>query len=198
METSVPTQLTIFTDGWMGSAADFHVKTSHAPEKVRESLVNVADSGKSLPASSEKHNRHGRSSKIVHSCALGEWKSCWKTLPRSGTMRNGRLTERQMLVPLTDGTASGSWLTPTKHNSKESASHPAEYKLHTPTLTASAAGGITTRQMHLNHKWIAWLMGWPVNHFVGITDLPLPLLEMAGFRRKRQKRSANSGSEHAL
>ena len=288
METSAPLTPSTWQDSLMESAADSPAKTSPVQEKGQVSPENEADSGKSLPASSEKPARRGRSSKTAQCCELADWKSSWKTLPRSGTMRNGQLIERQMLVPLTGGTACGflptpratdgthggpnqtqagkpslanianhwptptkaaignsvnlrcsgdgrakpnklgwavadhtwptprkcsamaatlsdatfpnletvvfrRWQTPTKNNTKESASNPAEFARNSTTLTAQAAGGLQTQPTYLNHKWVAWLMGWPIHYFDGIESMPLPLLAMAGFRSRRQRRSVNSG-----
>lgn len=114
METSVPLTRPPCVELSMEYAADSPARTYPVQERVLALPASEADSGKSLPASLEKPAQRGRSSKTPHSCELEDWKSSWPTLPRSGTMRNGRLTERPMLVPLTEGTACGSWPTPRK------------------------------------------------------------------------------------
>ena len=53
------------------------------------------------------------------------------------------------------------WYTPTAHNAKENGS-PAEYTIHTPTLTAQVIGDPTQRGT-LSPRWVELLMGYPLD-----------------------------------
>jgi hypothetical protein len=66
------------------------------------------------------------------------------TLPKWGMMQDGVFWERITLPPLTSGTESGLWHTPTCHNAKE-AGYPAKYKRKTPTLAAEANMGMPAK-----------------------------------------------------
>ena len=141
------------------SLADFLVRTSVQPGAVQAYREAVAAFGFNTIASSTKSARVTRSLKTSAPFDVEDWeKSCGPSL-RSGTMRNGIVYPQPPLVPLTVGTASGSWPTPTAHNAKEGA-YPAEYTRNTPTLAARVGG-------RLNPRWIEWLMGFPDKH----TDL---------------------------
>ena len=139
----------------IASAEDSHAKTSQAQTQTQLELQDLkADYGNNTSASSKKSNRRSSSLKTVKCCACADWKSYWKTLPKSGMMRRGIFS----LLPSTEPTISAkgcSYLpTPTGHNSKEGA-YPAEFTRNTPTLAAQIGGKI-------NPDWNEWRMGWPI------------------------------------
>lgn len=69
-----------------------------------------------------------------------------------------------MTYPWLHGLASGRLPTPTAHLVKEGA-HPAEFTLHSPTLTASVLGPSSGGSLH--PRFVEWMMGFPL----GWTDL---------------------------
>ncbi len=141
------------------SLADFLVRTSAQPGAAQAYREAVAAYGLNTAASSTKSARATRSSKTSAPFAVEDWGGSCGPLLRSGTMQSGIVYPQAPLVPLTSGTASGLWPTPTAHNAKEGG-YPAEHTRNTPTLAARVGG-------RLNPRWIEWLMGFPDKH----TDL---------------------------
>ena len=82
-------------------------KTFPSPAQAPESTVNEADSGEKWPASLARYDRATSSWKTAQLSLLGDSEPSSVTWPRSGLMRAGECWERQTLVPLTSGSASG-------------------------------------------------------------------------------------------
>lgn len=97
---------------WAASLEASLVKTSVSPESRRESKASVAGSGSSLPASSPKFSLDWSSLKTSRPSARTASKSSSRTLPRSGSMQSGVLSERPILERLTIATDSSFWPTP--------------------------------------------------------------------------------------
>ena len=177
--------------------AAFHAKTYQRQEKEQESMENDQACGHTWRELSVRFDRDS-SSWRTHRCLWDEdLPESSVTLPRSGMMQDGILSERLTSERRIKEIGSGSslptptatanmmspsmqkwprhrnlWPTPTAHNAKE-AGYPSEHSRNTPTLAAQAGG-------HLNPLWTEWLMGWPL----GWTDLKP--LEMVRFQKWRE------------
>lgn len=92
---------------------DSRAKTSALPETVPELTENAAECGTTWPASLVKLDLATSSWKTAQHSLLGGWVEFSQTWPRWGLMRNGECWERPTLVHRTNGSASGSWPTPT-------------------------------------------------------------------------------------
>lgn len=97
----------------MSFVAAFHAKTSALPETVPELTENAAECGTTWPASLVKLDLATSSWKTAQHSLLGGWVEFSQTWPRWGLMRNGECWERPTLAHRTNGSASGSWPTPT-------------------------------------------------------------------------------------
>lgn len=92
---------------------DSRAKTSALPETVPELTENAAECGTTWPASLVKLDLATSSWKTAQHSLLGGWVEFSQTWPRWGLMRNGECWERPTLAHRTNGSASGSWPTPT-------------------------------------------------------------------------------------
>ena len=128
----------------MSSAAGFPAKTSAQPERAQGLPVSDPASGQRLPDWLASYDPATSSWKTSQLCLDGALEPYSETWPRSGMMRSGTAFRLPPLVPLTAGTASGLWHTPTAHMSKE-AGYPAEFTRKTPTLNAEALVGMPAR-----------------------------------------------------
>ena len=98
-----------------------------------------------------------------------------ETWPRSGSLRNGQVFERQTLAHHTEESESSSWATPTGRDYKDG-SNPSD-KVPTNALLGRQAPRTPmpgNKSMHntslrLNPKFVEWLMGWPEG-WVGLTN----------------------------
>ena len=148
--------------------------------------------GKNFTGSFARLNRDMFLWKTLVPSEVGDSQLYSRTWPRSGTMRNGIAYQLPPLVPLTKGTASGSWATPTLcgNNNRKGVSKTSGDGLATqvkmwPTPTArdwrsdkgkktdvdqyGKRGKPLTRVIggQLNPTWVEWLLGLPT----GWTDL---------------------------
>ena len=87
-------------------------RTSVALDEVEDLQEPAPASGGSSTGSSAKSSRRMSSSKTSQPFAIEDWTKCSGRSLRSGMMRNGTVYPLAPLVPLTKGTASGSWPTP--------------------------------------------------------------------------------------
>jgi hypothetical protein len=92
--------------------ADFPVRTLALPEKAPGSAASAPGCGESLPGLLARYDRATHSLKIPQTSLLGGSALCSVTLPRSGTMLNGRLYQRNRRAPDMSGNVSGLWRTP--------------------------------------------------------------------------------------
>lgn len=154
---------------WAASLAASRAKTSASPERKPESPANEAGSGSSFDESSPKFNLDWSSLRMSLGSGRQALKSSSRTLPRSGSMRSGVLSERPMLERLTIATDSSFWPTAAAHDAKDTGAK-TEYERKSPGLTAT--GHLLQMQMSgarslpkdrtLNPRFVEWLMGWPI------------------------------------
>ena len=98
-----------------------------------------------------------------------------ETWPRSGSLRNGEVSERQTLAHHTEESESSSWATPTGRDYKDG-SNPSD-KVPTNALLGRQAPrtpmpgnkSMNNTSLRLNPKFVEWLMGWPEG-WVGLTN----------------------------
>ena len=155
----------------------FPVKTSLVPERVQESTGRDPVCGDTWRESSVKFDL-SMSSWRTHLCLWDEdLPESSVILPKWGMMQNGVCWERITLPPLTSGTGSGSWLTP---SANEDAAGTPNGKMQRMLGNCVEVRGETPEEWAsgtLNPPWVEWLMGWPI----GWTDLKP--LETARFRK---------------
>lgn len=198
----------------MSFLAGFHARTLAAQEKAQELTENEADCGATWRGSLAKYNPDTHSLKTAQCSLIEDLTGCCVTLPRWGSMRNGELYKRRMLVRHMKGSESGLWPTPTvcgNYNrpgvSKTSGMGLASAVMLylTPRATDVGRGEksetfvkrMGDRGSHcfqslpsqiggpLNPNWVEWLMGWPI----GWTDLKP--LETGKFLEWQQQHSLN-------
>lgn len=100
-------------DAWISSQADSRARISPLPDAERGSQVSAPACGETTRASSTKYNLDLSSLKTsARSARAGSMKSC-PTLPRSGSMRNGIVSERPTQTRPIDESVSSFWPTPT-------------------------------------------------------------------------------------
>lgn len=121
--TCEPSQANSSVAKWLESLGDFHVKTSAWPEDKPESMATdpacfSRSSGlfASWNPSIGSFLRTSRQSSIFQ-----QEEPFSENLPRSGSMRNGELYERQTLAQATAGTGLGCWHTPKANETSEAA-----------------------------------------------------------------------------
>jgi len=98
-----------------------------------------------------------------------------ETWPRSGSLRNGEVSERQTLAHHTEESESSSWATPTGRDYKDG-SNPSD-KVPTNALLGRQAPrtpmpgnkSMNNTSLRLNPLFVEWLMGWPEG-WVGLTN----------------------------
>lgn len=172
--------------------ADSRVRTYQLPGLVPELMVSVPGCGEKWRESSVKFDRDSCSWKTAH-CLWEEdlpWSSV--TLPKWGSMRNGRVFQHPTWERPISETAFGLWPTPTVHGnynkpgaSKNSGTGLATAVRTWPTPTATEYKGwsknhnrantddridyTVEREAYqagltgqLNPTWEEWLMGWPI------------------------------------
>lgn len=108
---SLPSMDARFADWWTLSLAGSRVRTSPSPENAPGSPEHEAASGSSTFELSPRFSLDWSSLKTSRHSARAGSKSSSPTLPRSGTMRSGVLSERPMLAQHITGTASSFWPT---------------------------------------------------------------------------------------
>jgi len=189
--------------------ADSLARISALREKAQGLPASAADSGNSLRGSLARYDRDSHTLKTAQHSLLEDSTLCCVTLPRSGSMRNGAVYQREKLAHRMSVIGCGysqkeSIHTTTvcgNHNrkgaSKTSGDGLATYVRKYPTPTAHNAketnapsesmrntptlGSIAGGPM--NPTFPEWLMGWPI----GWTDLKQ--LETARFREWQRQHS---------
>lgn len=101
-----------FADWWTSCLAGSRVRTSLSPENERASQAREAGSGSSTSESSPRFSLDWSSLRTSRPSARAGSKSSSKTLPRSGTMRSGALSERPMLARRITEIGCSFWPTP--------------------------------------------------------------------------------------
>ena len=100
-------------DEWISSQAASLASILALLEEGLESRENGRDSGVNSPASFAWYDPDSHSLKTAQCSLVADSMSSSPILPRSGTMRNGRLYPRPRLALPTGGRESGYWPTPT-------------------------------------------------------------------------------------
>ena len=177
----------------MSSAAASPAKTSHWPAAGPDWPANARVFGGSSQGSLGNYDPATSSLRTSQLSLLEDSTSSLAILPRAGSMRNGTIYQRQPLVPLTAGTASG--LLPTPVGRDSGSTGPAEFDRNglalrawvkawpTPTARLGAARGPQAKRYHdparsndlddavaasgtpgsLNPTFVEWLQGFPRN-----------------------------------
>lgn len=108
---SQPSMASRGADAWTSSLAASRV--SHSAWLDDEpALTTNGGYGKTPPESLAKSSRGASLSRTYQASFMPDCPKSYPTLSRSGSMRNGELSARQMLAPLTSATDSGCWPTP--------------------------------------------------------------------------------------
>ena len=172
--------------------AVFHVRTSVQQDAEQESTESDQECGTKWRGWLAKYDRVTSSWKTAQCSFIEDLSESLATLPRSGMTRDGLLWELPMLEPITRGTESGYWPTPTVcgNYNRPGASATSGMGLAsavklwpTPNAGSPRWGGTmqewggsknwVRKEMPdlaggpLNPTWVEWLMGWPL----GWTDL---------------------------
>lgn len=119
--SKMESQLTLF-------AAASPAKTSHLPEPARALPASAPGSGQSSPALLARFDPATRSWRTSQLCWVEGLTLFSETWPRSGMTRNGTAYQLAPLVPLTRGTGSGLWPTPTLPNGGRTLHHVDEWR----------------------------------------------------------------------
>jgi hypothetical protein len=122
---------------WMLSAEDSPARISASPESNLALTVTEAAYGRNTPELLAKFDLGSSSWKTSQHSLFGGLTEFSETWPRSGTMRNGIAFRLPPLALATDATDFGSLPTPAARDWKDCGA-PAEYRRHSPGLTAIA------------------------------------------------------------
>lgn len=96
----------------MSSAADSRAKTSAAQANAKESMDSDQDCGRSCCEPFAYYDPESQSLRTCQRSLFEDWIPFSATLPRAGTMRNGRLWARPNSGRITYGKESSFWPTP--------------------------------------------------------------------------------------
>lgn len=139
----------------MSFAEDFPAKTSALPERAPGLRASDQSSGGSSIDLLKKSARATRSLKTLQSFDLADWTQCSGRLLRSGMTRNGTVYPLQPLAPLTAGTDSGLWPTPTANPSNAcslKAGLKEAQRLH-PNGFSTLWTQVAAETVHANRMW---------------------------------------------
>lgn len=98
------------------SRADFHAKIFPSLVKELGWLVSDQDSGMNTLALLASYDRDTRSWRTSELYLFEDLTPSWDRLPKSGTMRNGKIYAPQMSARPTEESGSGLWRTPAAHD----------------------------------------------------------------------------------
>jgi hypothetical protein len=139
------------------SVEDSPAKISASPGRAQDSTERARVFGASTPVSLASFDRDTCSWRTSQLSLLEEWDEFSGTWPRSGMTRSGTAFQLAPLAPLTGGTGSGLWPTPSVCGNYN----------HKGASVTSGDGLATVVGGSLNPAWVEWLMGYPL----GWTDL---------------------------
>ena len=161
------------------------VKISHTLDLVVESMAKNRDSGPRPCGLSKKFPQNGFSVKMCRLCEQEDCRKCSVIFPRLGMMRNGIVTERPGLTPLTRETASSLLPTVTANTAKNTSLginwNMREKKCHLDGVFMNQHGLKTGER--LQPAFLEWMMGFPI----GWTEAPHS--EMPSSRSKSTRSS---------
>lgn len=137
------------------SAEDSLAKTSALPVKELDSQALEAVFGGNSTALLRKRGRSGSSRKTYQPFAVEDWTKFSGASLRSGTMRNGTVYPLPPLAPLTAGTESGLWPTPTANSSNQCSVDAAlkEAKRLHPQGRWTLMSQVAAMEVHGNRMW---------------------------------------------
>ncbi len=126
---------------WIASLGGSRVRTSALLARVLAWKASARGCGESTPGSSLRFDPALSSSKTSRRSRRADSTACSPTLPRSGSMRSGFVSERPTLERLTSASGSSSWPTPrASPNENRTTRHaPTHGKGHGKTLAGEAA-----------------------------------------------------------
>jgi hypothetical protein len=171
---------------WIASLAASHARILARLEQAKESTAIDLDFGPNSPACLAWFDPDSHSLRTAQCSLFEDSTACYLTLPRSGTMRNGRVYPRPMSALRTSGSESGYWPTPTKsdgtggpgNSGRDGGQNLRTAVAQFPTPTArdwkSGKASEATMQKNsrplseqiggsLNPTFVEWLMNWPLN-----------------------------------
>ena len=168
----------------MSYLVGFRAKTSPVQVKEQDSMENEVVCGSKCLESQRKLDQSTSSLKTALCYALEDLSPSCKTLPKSGTMRNGQLWEHQTLEQTMSENECGylleMWPTPRCQMTRQvrvRTDVQAGHKSNLEEVVAVRMGSKLPTGGYLNPVWTEWLMGWPI----GWTDLKP--LEMDKYQR---------------
>jgi len=147
-ENSPQTDWLPMESGSMSSAGDSLARTSATPGRGQDWPASGRGYGQRLPDWLASYNPTTSSWRTSQHCLVEGLSVYSETWPRSGMTRNGTAYQLPPLVPLTDGTESGSWPTPRKSSVAASA-------------RMEVVGNITNPRGNLEEEVHAMLWGTP-------------------------------------
>ena len=150
----------------MSLLEDSPAKTSAEQEQGQDLTGREAASGARCSELLMRFGHSGSSSKTQAPCAVTALHPSCKIYGRSGSMRNGTLSQQPPLVPATSAKERGLLQTPTVEDAKRRGSLKAWRKYLQEKHTSSCrlrnqAAHLDRRDGYLNAEWIALLMMFP-------------------------------------
>jgi len=183
--TLEPSQAMSLAHSWITSTLsqqDSLASRGQSQETEREPMTSDGSGPSSLDwfARYDPEASSWRTSQVSFMEELNTFSETW---PRSGSLRNGQVSERQTLVHHTEESESSSWATPTasddEHKVTVNSLQPglvgeADRFSGRPVHKALKVGGKLSKSdqtslPRLNPKFVEWLMGWPEG-WVGLTN----------------------------
>jgi len=146
------------------SAGDSPARISHTQDLVVGSTERSQGSGKRLCGLSKKFPQSGFSVKTCRLCEREDSHKCSVTFPKLGMMRNGIVTERPGLTPLTKESGSSLLPTVTANTAKNTSLginwNMREKKCHLDGVFMNQHGLKTGER--LQPAFLEWMMGFPI------------------------------------
>ena len=175
--TLQPSQAMSLAHSWITSTLsqrDSLASRGQSQETEREPMTNDG-SGLSYSDWFARYDPEASSWRTSQVSFMEELNTFSETWPRSGSLRNGEVSERQTLAHHTEESESSSWATPTGRDYKDG-SNPSD-KVPTNALLGRQAPrtpmpgnkSMNNTSLRLNPKFVEWLMGWPEG-WVGLTN----------------------------
>jgi hypothetical protein len=148
---------------WISSLPVSPVSRSAQPGSSWELTMNDG-SGLTLHGSSVTWNPDTSSWRTSQTLFATDFPKSSMTLPRSGSMRNGDVLQREPLAPLRNANGSGYWPTPRAHDAKDMATcSPQRNTDGLPGAAITAHGNDGSAKADLNPFFVATLMGLPMD-----------------------------------
>ena len=179
------------------SAGDFLARISHMLAVGVASTENDPGSGKRPCGLSKKFPQNGFSVKMCRHCEQEGFHKCSVTFPRLGMMRNGIVTERPGLTPLTKENASSLLPTVTANTAKNTALginwNMREKKCHLDGVFMNQHGLKTGER--LQPAFLEWMMGFPIG-WTEVQHLAMPSSRNKSTRSSKRLQKLNGGDQH--